>query len=174
MRTSLLAALSLLIFSASALSAEEPIPWKFPKEASIEKGKMVIHAPQVIAWDDFETAQLIMVIELHPKDDTKVICATVQMSGKTDIDMEQRIVSLTDRKVVNVNISGEEYPAWAEKLSAKVRDTAVVAELDVFLVSVAQDVFEPENQRQVLILTHRKSYLRPHQPLSYPFKGWPS
>lgn len=131
----------MLFVCVMVAAAEETIAWKFPWESEIQNGRMIIHSPQVIEWPDYATTTVLMAVEYH-RDGERPIYATVEMTGKTDIDVDERTVTITDREVTNVKVAGEARADYVDKLSALVRDTPVVAQLDIFLLSTAQDVLD--------------------------------
>lgn len=136
----------MLFVCAMGVAAEETIAWKFPQEAEIQNGRMIIHSPQVIEWPGRTTTRVLMAVEYHPAGEGEsTIYATVEMTGKTEINVDERIVTITDREVTNVKVAGKARADYVDKLSTLVRDTPVVAQLDIFLLSVAQDVLEIED-----------------------------
>lgn len=142
----LLLASLLTLIALPGLADERDIQWEFPRTTVFEAGQLTIHSPQVIAWDNFETARFIMAVEYHP--DRKVqssVYAVVEMQGETTIDLQQRLVRVTNRKLLSTKVHGKDRPAYTQKLAASAVDAAVVAPLDVFLLSLAQDAVELKN-----------------------------
>ncbi len=126
-------------------SAEGPIPWAFPKEARLDAGRLVIYSPQVVDWTDYETATLLMAVEYFPDDvEQEKIYATVELTGKTTVDLDERTVSLTERRVTHTRVAGVDKPEYSANLTARITQDEVVAPLDVFLLSLAQDVMTLE------------------------------
>lgn len=137
---------SFLFLLALPLSATEEILWEFPRDVTFEKGSLIIHAPQVIEWPEYETASLLLAVEFLPNaGDEEVIYATVEMTGSTEVDMEERTVRLSNREVIATKVSGVDRPEYTEALTKRITATPVVAPLDIFLLSLAQDVMEVKN-----------------------------
>lgn len=144
MRT--LAVTLLCLLASFSLRAAEEIPWEFPKQAEFENGTLVVHAPQIVEWPGYESSTLLMAVEYLPNaEDEDVIYATVEMTGTTEVDMDERTVRVSDRKVTSTKVSGEDRPEYTKALTERITATPVVAPLDVFLVSLAQDVMEVKN-----------------------------
>ena len=122
-----------------------PFDWQFPKDRELEGGTLTIYAPQVVSWENFEKASLLMAIEFQSNEkDTPRIYATVELSNHTDIDMEQRLVIISEPKVERVLVAGERMHEYAAKFSSGLQRDRMAIPLDIFLISLAHDVLESE------------------------------
>lgn len=135
-----------VLLSVVPTHAEEEIPWQFPKDVTFEKGTLIVHAPQIVDWTAYEKVTLLMAVEyLSDAGDSEVIYATVEMTGATEVDMDERTVRVYDREVVSTKVSGTDRPEYSKVLTERMTETPVVAPLDIFLLSLAQDVLEVKN-----------------------------
>lgn len=127
-------------------SPSESISWEFPKKRAFEGGFLLVHAPQVVSWENFEKATLIMAVEFQPGEEgQQPVYATVELSNSTQIDMDNRLVRITDPKVEKVTVAGKSIVEYANKLSKAIQRDSLEIPLDIFLVSLAQDILEVEN-----------------------------
>ena len=130
---------------AGVSTKQAPIDWQFPKDREIEEGTLTIHAPQVVSWEDFEKASLLIAVEFQSnKKDAPRIYATVELSNQTEIDMAQRLVIITEPRVERVVVAEERMQEYAAKLSSALQRDRITIPLDIFLVSLAHDVLESE------------------------------
>ncbi len=112
----------------------------FPQRREFEGHTLVIHAPQVRSWPEFERFEAWVAIELTPPGGAAVVYATAVMSGDTHIDMSRRLVELSDRAIDRVIFTGAGTPALEELLRRTVRDEPLDIPLDLFLAYLADDV----------------------------------
>lgn len=128
------------------ISEQAPVGWQFPKERVLEGGTLTIYSPQVVSWENFEKAFLLMAVEFQPvEEDSQRVYATVELSNHTEIDMEQRLVIISEPQVERVLVAGERMPEYAEKLSSVIQRDSLAIPLDIFLISLAHDVLENED-----------------------------
>ena len=129
-------------------TTSEPVPadGKFPKKRVLEGGTLTVYAPQVVSWENFEKAFLLMAVEFQPaEEDSQRIYATVEISNHTEIDMEQRLVIISEPHIERVLVAGERMPEYAEKLTNAIQRDSLAIPLDIFLISLAQDVLENDD-----------------------------
>jgi hypothetical protein len=129
------------IASAKAANPALGDRWQFPRERAYEGRRVIVHAPQIRSWDNFERFTAQVAVE-SLESDVAARYAVVDMSGETTIDMKTRIVSVPHPKVDRVTFTG----AASEEQTARVRK-AVESEpleipVDVFLYYLADNVLE--------------------------------
>ncbi len=130
---------------AGVSSKQPPLDWQFPKDRKLEEGTLTIHAPQVVSWENFEKASLLIAVEFQSNEkDAPRIYATVELSNQTEIDMAQRLVIISEPKVERVLVAGEPMHEYAAKLSSALQRDTMAIPLDIFLISLAHDVLESE------------------------------
>ena len=112
----------------------------FPQRREFEGYTLVIHAPQIRSWPDFERFEAWVAIELTPPAGAATVYATAVMSGDTRIDMSRRLVELSDKAIDRVIFAGPGTPALEGVLRRAVRDEPLDIPLDLFLAYLADDV----------------------------------
>jgi hypothetical protein len=93
---------------------------RFPREARNAAGRLVVHAPQVQAWRDYERMEAIAAVEatLNGK---KTQPGTVHFEASTVADVAQHTVSIYDVQVKSTQFAGAS-AADQKALDAMVRD----------------------------------------------------
>lgn len=75
--------------------AEVPA-WVYPHARQLGSYQVVIHAPQIVDWDEFKQFKALQVVEVSDPDRDKPILANISLSGKTSVNLDERIVTMTD------------------------------------------------------------------------------
>ena len=120
---------------------------RFPRETSTPAGKLVVHAPQIGAWPDYETIDAQAAVEVTLKD-RKPEVGTVRFTAATSADVAARTVTFYKIQITDVRFAGK-----SEKdrraLETFVRDTAQQAPLkmplDVVLRYLADSALPVHN-----------------------------
>jgi len=89
-----------------------PVDGGWPREVLTSAGKITVYQPQVDAWDGSRLA-VLAAFSLEEKVDAKPIYGVVWADGRTVIDKEKRLVTLTDRQLTKLVI-----PSAPEKQAA--------------------------------------------------------
>jgi uncharacterized protein YraI len=83
---------------------EDPDAW--PRAYTTDSGaSIVLHQPQITAWDDFTTINALVAAEYKPKEDASPVFGVIGVTGKTQADEESGEVVITDIKVTELNFS---------------------------------------------------------------------
>ena len=64
----------------------------FPQRREFEGYTLVIYAPQIRSWPDFEHFEAWVAIELTPPGGAATVYGTAVLKGDTEIDMPRRLV----------------------------------------------------------------------------------
>jgi len=112
----------------------------FPQRREFEGYTLIIHAPQIRSWQDFERFEAWVAIELTPPDGNATVYGTAVLTGDTEIDMSRRLVELKDKSLDRVIFSGQGTPALEDVVRRAVRDETLEVPLDLFLAYLADDV----------------------------------
>jgi hypothetical protein len=120
--------------------AEESV-LEFPRTRLFEGGELIIHAPQVVSWTEFQNVKVQIAVEFS-KGEAEPVYASVAMSGSTDLDMDGRLVTVSRPVIDQVLVEGESISEYADKLADAIRKDRIDVPLDIFLMSLAQDVIE--------------------------------
>ncbi len=122
------------------VSADAPPPFIFPQRRDLNGYMLVLHAPQIRSWPQFESLEAFVAIELTPPGGTTPSIGTVSVTGATELDRDNRIVKIRDPKIGDVRFSSDaptEYVAMVQSMAT--RDELDVP-LDLFLAQLADEV----------------------------------
>ncbi len=89
--------------------ANEPLqtePWHYPRERIVDGNRVIVYTPQIRSWPDFTHFEAIAAIEFHPKDGGAAHYGTTTISGATEVDLDKRLVIVTEPKVEDVTFPG--------------------------------------------------------------------
>jgi hypothetical protein len=115
--------------------------WQYPREREYEGRRVIVHAPQIRSWDNFEHFTAQVAVEFLEAN-AAARYAVIDISGDTTVDMKARIVSVPKPKVDRVTFTG----ASSEEQTARVRKAVETEPLeipvDVFLYYLADSVLE--------------------------------
>jgi hypothetical protein len=118
--------------------------WQYPREREIANKKVIVHAPQIRSWDQYERFTAQVAVEfLEP--DASARYAVLDLSGDTVLDREARLVKVPKPKVDRVTFSGGQATAEHEqRVRAVVEGEPLELPLDVFLYYLADGVLEAQ------------------------------
>ncbi len=112
----------------------------FPQRREYEGYSLVIHAPQIRSWSNFERFEAWLAVEITPPDGAASVYGTAVLSGATEIDMSRRIVEMQDKSLDRVIFTGQASPELEELMQRAVRDETLEVPLDLFLAYLSDDV----------------------------------
>jgi hypothetical protein len=129
-----------LLLLAISIGAAAEDSW-YPRTASNEKGSIVIYAPQIDAWHDFETVEAWVAFEITLVENPAAYVGSVRLEAQTDTDIAEREVLLHDFEIQELTIKGldeesDEYKLAHEGISALNRTIP----LDLILEYLPQDM----------------------------------
>ncbi|MDP9198762.1 MAG: hypothetical protein M3O07_06045, partial [Pseudomonadota bacterium] len=132
---------------ATAAAVETPAPvdqptFVYPQERVFGAHKAVLHAPQIESWSDFTQFNGVMAIEFFPDAGTKALLGTVTLSGKTEVDLAERLVYVTDTQIDKVSLKAEKAETYEAALRAGVRKGRLEVPLDIFLLSLDDAILD--------------------------------
>jgi len=125
--------------------ANEPLqtePWHYPRERTVEGNRVIVYTPQIRSWPDFSHFEAVAAIEFHPKDGGAPHYGTTVISGATEVDLEKRLVIVTEPKVDDVTFAGTGTDAADVTMTNMVLRERVEVPLDMFLLYLSDDVLE--------------------------------
>ncbi|MGB5250466.1 MAG: hypothetical protein WBO47_12610, partial [Gammaproteobacteria bacterium] len=118
-------------------------PGEYPRKREIEGATMVVHAPQIRSWTDFVQFESLVAIELIPDGSEDRFLGTATLSGNTEVDLDKRIVVVTQPKVDKVTFSDPgAADLWSDKVKAAVLRSRIDVPVDLFLSYLADNVLE--------------------------------
>lgn len=132
-----------LLFASSALATTDAAPsFTYPQERAYGAHKAILHAPQLSAWPDFANLDGAMAIEFMPDGGPKKLLATAAFTGKTEVDLADRLVYVTDLAVMDVKFAARKTAAYETVLKDGVRKGRLEVPLDVFLLSLDDSILD--------------------------------
>jgi hypothetical protein len=126
----------------------EPSPLEFPRTVEGDAGKVVIHLPQIDRWDEFETIEARVAVEVTPAGEAEPVFGVAEFTADTDPNIELRVVAIE-----NTRITVTHFPETDEErramLDTVVRETiqpqAQFVPLDAMLTYITPELtVEPE------------------------------
>lgn len=157
--------------------AQTPQPWQYPQSRKLDIGRLVVHAPQIQAWPAFQNFEALIAVELFPAATPEnVLYATLTVSGATRLQLEERLVVITNPQVDTVTFAADGTPAYKSALQNAVQNERIEMPLDVFLLTLDDEVLnssaatgfstEPpeilvEKTATILLSVPGKPYLQP-------------
>ena len=118
----------------------EPPKFVFPQRREVEGYSLILHAPQIRSWENFESFAADIAIELTPPDGSGTRYGTATITGAADVDLDNRLVTVRNPKVSDVQFSGERRPQDIETVKHAVVRKEIAVPLDLFLTQLADDV----------------------------------
>src|SRR5512147_239841 len=128
--------------SASDTPDLQTEPWRYPRERTIDGNRVIIYAPQIRSWPDFATFEAQVAIEFHPKDGSAVRFGTTTLSGTTEVDLDKRLVIVSQPKVEDVTFVGNDTEAYEKVVADQALRERAEIPLDLFLLYLSDDVLE--------------------------------
>ncbi len=116
--------------------------WKFPQTRTLGENTLVLHAPQIVKWDEFKRYEALMAVELTTAGTNKPILASLELSGETLVDLDERTVIVTNPRVDKVNFVNEGTPEIEEALRGATQNNRLEIPVDIFLFSLASDAVD--------------------------------
>ncbi len=138
----------------TASQATSEIDWsdpQWPREIVEDAGKLVLYQPQIETWEDASRLTARIAVAFAPSGEETPLLGAIEITAKTDIDLESRQVRISD-----VKLKDGRFPTLDDEKSKKLMAGIegilpkhdLVGELDRFLTNVerthVQDVREAE------------------------------
>lgn len=77
----------------------------YPKRIDFDSGHVLVHAPQIHSWEDFEQIEGVSVLEAYPDGSEDAVYAGALFTASTQADVDRRIVTVSDLEVVSVSFA---------------------------------------------------------------------
>ena len=109
-----------------AVAFEADVASWYPRTVTSEKGTVVIYAPQIESWRDFDTLTALIAFRISRAESEAFYYGSVNVKAQTDTDLIEREVLLQDVVILELAIDGldeesEEYRLVEEALTARSR-----------------------------------------------------
>lgn len=131
--------------SVEATAAADQL--SFPRTVESDEGVVVVHTPQIDAWQNFESIEARVAVEVTPAGEDEPVYGVAEFTAETDPNLELRVVA-----VENVAITVTSFPVPDEGrrdqldqiVRSAVQSRTHYIPLDVLLSYVAPDASVPE------------------------------
>ena len=98
--------LALAVLCITAVQAQEDVEPKswYPRTISGDAGNVIVYAPQIDSWQDFEVISARAAFRVTANDDPVTYFGALEFKAYTDTDLAEREVLLHDLEIVSLNI----------------------------------------------------------------------
>lgn len=118
-------------------------PGEYPRKRAIEGATLIVHAPQIRSWRDFEHFESLVAIEVVPDGAGEPVVGTATVSGDTQVNMDDHIVIVTNPEVEQVTFSDQAATdRWAEPVKASVGRSRIDIPVDLFVSYLSDDLVD--------------------------------
>lgn len=127
--------------AAAALSevAAEIADAEYPKSVTVNDQTVIIHPPQISAWNEFATIEGIAAVETVPKAGEIARFGVVSFTANAIPDLETRTVTVSNIKVATITENDEDLPSTARTALEGALPKLRVMPLDLVLSHLAED-----------------------------------
>ncbi len=110
---------------AGAQVADEPgaqTAGQFPRQWTNESGTVVVHAPEIDAWPNFETLEARAAVEVTLAGDDVSTIASIQFTATTETNLDLGLIAIDNIELTAVNMSLMVAPEYAARFEAVIRE----------------------------------------------------
>lgn len=111
----------------------------FPKRRVVNGNTLVLHAPQIRSWPEFERFEAVLAIEVTLADG-KVRYGTAKVSGSTEVDLRKRVVIVNQPRFDSVRFIDPVPSHVNDAVMKGATRSKLTVPLDLFVAHVADDV----------------------------------
>jgi hypothetical protein len=125
----------------AAATAANPAAHNFsyPQRREVNGYVVTVNAPQIRSWPNFETFTGLVAIEVAPPG-KPARYVTASITGKTTVDLAQRLVHVVEPKVLDVVAKDAIGPEYTDVVRRNVPMSKLDVPLDLFLASLEEKV----------------------------------
>ncbi len=128
--------------AAAVAPAQAPDSFVYPQERIYGPHKAILHAPQISAWPEFGKLEGAMAIEFYPNGGDSRLLATMSFSGKTQVDLAERLVHVTEPVIETIKFAAANTAAYESAIRDGARKGAFDVPLDLFLLSLDDSILD--------------------------------
>ncbi len=126
--------------TTSEATSHEPASFVYPQRREVEGYSLLIHAPQIRAWPDFQSFEAEVALELTPPGASRPLLGTAQVSGPATLYLPERLVLVRSPVVGRVEFADDATAADTAAVKRAARQGALGVPLDLFLAYLTDDV----------------------------------
>ena len=144
MRWTTLSALVCCALSQAALAANIA----YPQRIELDAGYVLVHAPQITSWQDFEVIEGRAVLEGYPEGEESPLIATARFKADALPDVDRRIVTVSGLVIERITFADGTAVADDKRqlLQAAMPVAAREVPLDLVLSNLPDDVTVPDTK----------------------------
>jgi len=101
--------------------------------------RLVVRAPQIRSWDEFEYFTAQVAVEF-PEDDAAARYGVIELSGDTAVNLDARLVKVAKPKVDHMIFTGTPGAEQEDRIRSAVEREPLEIPADAFLFHLADDV----------------------------------
>ena len=120
----------------------DPPKFTFPQRREADGYTIVLYAPQFRRWPDFERIEAWTAIKVTAPDGKTVNYGTLALSGDTDIDMEDKIVTITKPRIDDVVFAGDAPQAEIDAVKRMATRQKLEVPVELILAHLTDDVLD--------------------------------
>ena len=122
----------------------------YPRIEHFERGSVQVDFPTLESWPDFRFLKAWLPVEVKLAGDEQSRIGSAYVQARTDIDFDQRTVSISDLTVLEARFPGESVPASVKALVDMAFDgRESIVPLDVLLRLLPDDFEVPQRRGEV-------------------------
>jgi hypothetical protein len=120
----------------------------YPRRIDFDNGYVLVHAPQITAWQDFKIVKGIAALEAYPSDGSEIVVGTATFRARTDADVDRRVVTVSELVVEGITLADGEQAAADKRrlLQAALPVAAREVPLDLVLSNLPDSVIAPNTE----------------------------
>jgi hypothetical protein len=122
-----------------------PPSFEYPQKRMIEGHGLVVHAPQIRSWPDFERFEAWVALEFTPSGESTPRYVTASLSGRTQVDLDKRLVHVNEPRIDQVLFAVEAPAEYTEVIKRAIIRERLDVPLDLFLSALAEGVLETKS-----------------------------
>jgi len=121
-------------------NASKTPDFEYPQQREVDGFTLILHAPQIRVWPDFERFEAELAVEVSAAGDENPSYGTASMSGRTQVDLENRVVRVDSPTVDGVEFADVVPQGYREAVMNAATRSQLDIPLDLFLAYLADDV----------------------------------
>jgi hypothetical protein len=113
---------------------------EFPQRREVDGMTLILHAPQIRTWPEFERFEAQVAVEVSSANDVAPRYGTASISGETEIDLGSRLVRVSSPRVDSVLFTETVPDSYRDAVLNATTRSQLDVPLDLFLAYLADEV----------------------------------
>ena len=94
----------------------------FPRQLTSDSGAVLIHAPEIEAWPNFERIEARSAVEVTLADGGETAIASIKFTANTETNLDLRLIAIDNIELIAINMSLMVAPEYAERFESVIRE----------------------------------------------------